>query len=568
MPKRNTWIDIFILSIFTVLITFHPDYLRGELNLFELSLYLPGINAILHGQIPFRDFFHLRGPLELYMPAFMMTIFGKKIAVLSTYFYIGTVLGLIVCVLIAAQFYRSRWTLYVMAPVLIARTFPRIVFTFWGGMRFTWGVVALFFAIRFFKEEKKIWIFAAGMISALACLTSLEVGVASILGILAAITFAFLFNRLDRREAVKAGLLFAGGWLTFILPYCGYLAATHSLRPYIDDTWAVVVNMQKVIDMHLISVYPKNVPEFIAAMVNPHNKNFRQMTPIYLYIVLSIYLLRRIRNRILDWRDLTLVCLGVYGVVLYSFSVRMIWGQQFEMALQPEKILLFYILETVFLFALKQRKKILISFHQEETPISPVGKEPLNKNLLRTQIIAIYLFFFIVIGSSVGYTFGRYIHVKKKEKGARVLLAEKIPRELNIPRGQGMVVSSLQAEEIETIVNFVQGTSSPEDIVVMYPDSGIYNFLFDRSFLDRFPVPVMSWFDEDWHRDFVRAFKTRKPKFVIIPQKFPELWETVHLTPVQNRQKYNEVLDLVHSDYVLDKTTPMSYIYRIKSPLD
>ena len=84
--KRPTYFDIVILSVFTVLITLHPFFIHGKINIFEVGLYLPGIQSILNGEIPYRDFFYLRGPFELYVPAFMMRIFGENIAVLSSYF--------------------------------------------------------------------------------------------------------------------------------------------------------------------------------------------------------------------------------------------------------------------------------------------------------------------------------------------------------------------------------------------------------------------------------------------------------------------------------------------------
>jgi len=74
MLRKATNFDLFFLSLFTILITFQPYFLYGEINLFEFGIYLPNINAVLDGFIPYRDFFHLRGPLELYVPAFLMNL--------------------------------------------------------------------------------------------------------------------------------------------------------------------------------------------------------------------------------------------------------------------------------------------------------------------------------------------------------------------------------------------------------------------------------------------------------------------------------------------------------------
>src|SRR3989338_1272554 len=106
------FVDVAILSLFTFLITLHPFYLYGELNCYELGIYLPGINAILDGRIPYRDFFHLRGPLELYIPAFFMRLWGENVAILESYFYLGTVITLIFGILVAKELYKTRFVLY------------------------------------------------------------------------------------------------------------------------------------------------------------------------------------------------------------------------------------------------------------------------------------------------------------------------------------------------------------------------------------------------------------------------------------------------------------------------
>ena len=570
MSKKPTWMDVLILSLFAIFMTFRPDYLHDELNLFELSLYLPGINAIFHGQVPFRDFFHLRGPLELYIPALMMSLFGKNIAVLSTYFYVGTVLGLIICVFIAAQLYHRRLFLYLMVPILIARTFPRVVFTFWGGLRFTWGLLALFFVIRFLKKEKRIWIFLAGIASALGFLTSVEIGLCSVVGFLAAMIVSFILKVQDRKLIIKALGVYTLGFFGVVGPYLGYLLNTHAVVAFWDSMYSVVVNMQKVIDSHLVSIYPRNFKEAVVAMVNPQCKNFRHMTPSYVYIFLLIYLGWRMKSKKFDRADLCLVCLGVYGFIMYNIAFRGIWAAQFEMSLQPEKILWFYVLEIFFLFLLDHNNKAF-SYTKKKDP--DFEKESRISRWMKRY--SIYLFCLVLIGSSLGYAIQRYNHrffvfqlfkdaFRKNPQKVKSLASLESYRALTIPRAQGMEVPSRQADEIETIVTFVTKESAPNDVVVMYPDSGIYNFLFDRPFLNRFPVAIFSWLNERWHKEFIDSFKVRKPKFVIIPQKFPDLWRVVHLTPVKNREKYQEVMDIVRSNYVLEKTTPLSYIYRIK----
>src|SRR3989338_104333 len=121
LDKPSFW-DVGVLSLFTIGITFQPYFWHGSINLFETGLYLPGINAVLNGEIPYRDFFHLRGPLEVYIPAMLMKIFGVHIKIMYLYFYIGTVIGLIACVCIAYEILQTRFLLYLLIPILVGRT--------------------------------------------------------------------------------------------------------------------------------------------------------------------------------------------------------------------------------------------------------------------------------------------------------------------------------------------------------------------------------------------------------------------------------------------------------------
>lgn len=173
MFKNPTLKDSIILILFTILILFNPYFMDGTINVFETRLYLPYINSVLKGAVPFKDFVPLRGPFEIYMPAMMMKIFGAHLNILYQYFYLGNLLCVILCVLIAKQLFKSRLIFYLFVPVMVGRTFPRVVYTFWGGMRFAYGLLALLFLIYFLKKGRKKHLFISGLFSSAAFLPAL-----------------------------------------------------------------------------------------------------------------------------------------------------------------------------------------------------------------------------------------------------------------------------------------------------------------------------------------------------------------------------------------------------------
>lgn len=565
--KKPKYLDVFLLSVFCVLITLHPHFAHGKINIFEAGLYLPGIQAILDGEIPYRDFFHLRGPFELYMPAFLMKVFGMHIRVLYSYFYFGSVLCLILCVLIAKEIFKTRYVLYLMAPVLIGRTFPRVVFTYWGGMRYALGLLAVWLIIKFFKSDRPRWLLGAGAVSALASLTSMEMGIYAGLGALAALAAAFALRLQDRRMAAHGLNMYLAGIVLVAVPYGLYLAANAALVPYLDSTFTIVTNMQNVIDPHLVSVYPRNFSEAFAAMINPVHTNFKHMTPAYLYIIVLVYLICRLKKNVLDRNDIIILCLGIYGFIMYNTAFRGIWAAQFEMALQPEKILLFFLLEVLLIAAIK-KKRAFVSALKGRVPLSWYDRE-------KWKIYILNAFMFLFMCSSIGYAVQRYNHrffafkfVRDKILGRDTAylrpLAGEEARALNIERARGIIVPARQADEIEQIDAFVKAHVPKSEELFTYPELGIYNFFAGRRFFGKFPLATFAWFNDRWHREFLLRLESAPPRYIILEKEIPQYWKDVYLGIEPNRKKFRDVMDFIAIHYRIEAETPLSYIYRLK----
>lgn len=560
-----TVFDALILSAFTALITWQPYFMHGKINLFEVGLYLPGINSILQGGVPFRDFFHLRGPFELYLPAFMMKIFGVHISIMYFYFYAGTILGLILCVWIGGELYKTRYVLYMMVPVLVARTFPRVVYNFWGGMRYALGLLALFCAIKFFKKERSFWMFLAGVASCAGGFISIEIGACSAFGIIGALIFALVF-RLQTKQIVFKGMLFyVLGLAVVAVPFAFYLYLNNAFFFFAESVYTVITNLHRVIDGHLVAVYPANAVEAITAMVNPVAKNFRHMTPSYLYIGVLLFLAYRIKNKKLDKTDMAIVCLAIYGIIMYNSSFRGIWAAQFEMALQPEKILLFLLVERFYLY-LRDKKNILVQTKLATLSFPKRGQ---------ATLIGIYVLFVLFFLSCIGYSIDRYnkrffafdflkSEIFRTHKARLVPGASVDSRPLLIERAKGVIVPVEQAEELDTVIPLIQNLTAPNDVVFTYPEIGTYNFLADRPFLGRFPLATFSWFNDKWHPELIENLKIVRPKIVVLAKDQTDDWKIVYLGREENQKKYDEMLALINLNYEPLTETRDSYIYKLK----
>jgi len=384
-------------------------------------------------------------------------------------------------------------------------------------------------------------------------------------GIFAALIFSCVFKLQGRKTMISGFCFYTLGLLAVIVPYFWYLSVTHSLSPYFESVYTVVTNMQNIINPHVVSEYPHNFPEALRAMLTPTSKNFRHMSPSYFYLALLIYLIYRTQKKRLTTTDINIVCVGVYGFVMYNAAFRSIWASQFEMALQPEKILFFFILEEALFYLDGKKEKFRVDIEAAAQTFIP-----------RLKVYFISFLFVGFVISSLGYSIDRYNkrffafkylrNVIMRKDTKEIMPLGKVPsRALAIERAKGMVVPLEQANELEAIDNFFRKTTTVQETVLMYPELGTYSFLIDRPFLGRFPISTFSWFNDKWYEEFVLEFKKAKPRYIVLQKKFPPNWNEVYLALEANRKKYEEVMNLIDANYVLKTITPQSHIYEIKS---
>jgi hypothetical protein len=261
------------------------------------------------------------------------------------------------------------------------------------------------------------------------------------------------------------------------------------------------------------------------------------------------------------------ITLGIYGFIMYNTGFRGIWAAQFEMALQPEKILLFFLLE-VFLFAAIAKKKALGPTLHGNPSMKWYSQEKWKLYLCNT-------FLFVLLFSSVGYSIQRYNHrffafkfVRNKIAGKDTAqlrpLAKEDARTANIERAQGILLPVQQANELEQVAAFVQDHVREDEVLFTYPELGTYNFFVNRRFFGKFPIATFSWFNDRWHQEYLNDLRAQRPKYIIVQKEIPQYWKDVYLALEPNRQKYKDVMDIIHSNYSVTAQSPLSYIYALK----
>lgn len=557
-----TFPDALILSIFTILVTFQPYYLHRVVDYFELAIYLPGINALLNGAIPYKDFFHLRGPLELYVPAFFMNLFGRNISILYTYFYAGTIATLVIWILIGKEIFQKRIILYFFTLVLVARTFPRVVFQIWGGMRFGLGALAMLCILYFLKKNRSFWLILSGIISSLALLTSIEIGVFNFFAVFALAVFSLIFKIFNIKDLSRFCLLYTLGVLLVLVPYGILLYATQSLMPFIDTVLSVTQNMTTVFPDYLYEDHPRTLFDAIYGLI-PSSKHFKHLTPSYCYIFFTIFIAFKMRKQKLTPKELGPLAVAFYGFIMYVFAFRKIGAAQFEMALQPEKMLLFVMLEEAYIFCI-ERKKQLLALRTGST----------NKKIQTTataKITGINILLFLFIGSSAGYPLQRMNHRFIAFKYGIMKITGQDTNQLrpeglvpaDIETAQGLYIPEWQNNDFNDLKRIIHSSLKEDEVLFTFPDGGIYNFLLNRPFVGKFPVMIFSWMNDDWSEQLFAELKKAQPKYVIVPKKIDPVFEKVYFKIEKNKENYNKFFRYIEDNYIpADETHSLKILKR------
>ena len=510
------------------------------MNLFELGLYLPGIDAIMKGMVPFKDFFYLRGPFELYPPAFFMQVFGAQTAVLSAYFYATTVLCLILGVVIAREVLAGRVFLYLLVPVLVARTFPRVVFTYWGGMRYAWGLLAVLCAVKFFKTRRWPWLAAAGVMTAIGGLTSVEIGLSAGAAIAAVLIFQACYEQ-DRALFVRPFGIFCAAVLAVVFPYFLYFYAHGGLYLYLDGVYHVATRMGATFLQ--TEAVPQNFLEALGALLNPANTNFHQMTPIFCYLAAAGYGWHLWQRRKITPVDMGVAVIAVYALMIYVTGFRNLWASVFEMSLLPEKIVLFFLLERLF-------------FHFRQTGA---------RKALAWVVLG------VVAVSSLGYALSHFNKrfyafkwltrvVSGKNTSSVLPLADQPVKAVAVERLRGFVVPQQQAMDVEGVVNFLAAHTRSDEPVLMFPELGALHFFADRPWVGRFSMPTLSWIKEGWHREFMADLQDFKPRYAVVNKKVPDYFYASYFSVADNRLRFDEAMKYIETHYRDVAQTPS---YRI-----
>jgi len=551
--KNLTWIIWYIIiPLLIVSLVHQSNILHGLVDYFESGKELACVNELFHGKVLYKEVYSPFGPLNTYLEALTMFLFGKSLVILRGYFYFGTITALMLGYFIGLSLCRYRFFASVIALLLIVETYNPFWATRWGGFRFAFGLLALFCIINFFRKGKGLWAFFAGMSAIIALFVSLDVGLFSFVAIGSGLCFYMMFNfSQDKHLRLKGILFFIIGTLTALAPFLICFILRGSFVPYINTIVTTIQNYHSVWSAGGVPLLKYVKSAKILTL------QFKYVLVFVLYAYFGIYLIYRIIKKRTSWKDYAIACLLTYGFLMLKNKVgaeRKLVDPHFQVALQPAIILSFVFIDDIF-------NKIVTLIKRRLTSAGKIVKLVL--------LIAVFLSVVVYFGFSkkIFYKDFKTWNLYQQHKSYLMPLytrAIRIPKEktatLGITRAKGIVTFKEQAYEIENVTKYIISVTEEKEPIFTFPEHGIYNFLANRPCVSKFNIAGFAVLSPKWEQEILTDLKTKNPRYIIYDRSLSNLAKALK----RNEEVLPRVTRYIRSNYTRETSFGETNILRRK----
>jgi hypothetical protein len=197
------------------------------------GIVLQGAERILHGEVPYRDFFSFYTPGSFYLVGFLFRFLGDSLVVARLSLAVAGAACSVITYLLARRV-TSRGIALFTASLTTAAGFAYRFLVLHNWYSTLLGCLAVYSAVRLLESHKASWAFATGWFASLTILFEQSKGVGLCLGL--ALGFASL--RFAGREPIFRRSEVASILVGFLLPLLGvvaYFGAEHSLAAMLQD---------------------------------------------------------------------------------------------------------------------------------------------------------------------------------------------------------------------------------------------------------------------------------------------------------------------------------------------
>jgi len=552
-------LDFIAVPLLIIYLTHEPNFATGHVDYLEAGNYLPNIDAVLNGKIPYRDFFVLHGPLQLYLQSGFFLLLGSSIYNLFLFFYSTGILTYIILYFLLRLILKTRAITYIVLFIALIETYHPFWISRWGYFRAGFSFVAIFMLIKFVRVFKKRYLFLSGLFCAFSLLYSVDFGIYSSISILAYLIFYSVYYAKNGivSHLLRNIFIYLFGIFVVLVPFALYLYFNNALNDYIFGSFYVM-------PFHFLKVWAQNSKFFIHSFSSYDNltqllksQSFKLYVPLYTYILLLAYFIYSfVRSKKVSREQSILMLLALYSALIYKGSFRAAESSQFQLAFLPFLIVVGVILEKTFFQIFSNAKQISL---QKNT--SMIVAKVIIYSLCATCIIA---YFINSDKRFYGDLQGWFYYQGKKSEFVPLYLFPISKEKLNLRyssevRVGKMMIISDEADDFEGVSDFIRNNTSNKEIVFSFPEHGIFNFVAARPCLGKFYIAGIAYTFGQWQNQLLHELETQRPVYVIYGRNLSNLAMSIE----RKEELLPEIASYIKENYSIVKQFKTVDIYKL-----
>jgi hypothetical protein len=234
VDKDQRFEQLLPLFIFIASLSYLLLFRRFSVMDLDEGIILQAAERILHGQIPYRDFFMFYTPGSAYLVAGLFKLFGDSFAVARTSIAVAGAACTTITYLLARRVCSRNIALLAAALTMLnSFAYRFLVLHNWYATLFT--SLTIYAALRLWESQKSSWALACGSLAAITTLIEQSKGAGLCVGLIV----GYLILRFSGRERTswnsRLAAIFTGGFLWPWLATFAYFGLEHGIVPMVED---------------------------------------------------------------------------------------------------------------------------------------------------------------------------------------------------------------------------------------------------------------------------------------------------------------------------------------------
>ncbi len=470
-----------LLFILTILLLLLATFNKG-LTLNDEGYVLQAGQRILHGELPYRDYFFVYTPLSAYITAGAFLLFGQSVIASRVVVLFFSIAALIAVWLIAKRLTKNT---YVIAITVL-------FFTVWSPLHtnFSWPVVySLTFTLwnvycflQFLETKQYRYVVFAGLLTSLVFLTKQNFGAA----VLANGIIMFLCIKEIRTR--KSFIMFTVPFLLPIILFVIQIYLSGSVSGTVENFYYYFFK-KLIIDHNGSTPFIYILPSFVKTLI----KAFFYLSPLIISVATLIYSLLKKRN--------TYFFLSTTTVLYYLTGIRPVTD-------------IVHLTPLVSLLCLPYLEFVVM----EKSKIS---------QLIATLVAGV----FILVGLYNAFFNGYY---KWEQPLIKQTVYQKDSR-LQI------FLDDKSAREIKHVTKFIDQNSKINDYIFIYHYVPTFYFLADRKNATRFIYIHPNVLDSQYRKEVINDLKEKHVNLIVTDKNLREDTSSVSVYIRTHYKKFNTI---------------------------